>query len=55
MKKSSCREEPIIPDEYDEVDINDFDPEEERARRHAQFEEDEDHSGHGPGVSCATQ
>merc|ERR1719188_2936378 len=49
------KEEPIIPDEYDEVDINDFDPEEERARRHAQFEEDEDHSGHGPGVSCATQ
>merc|ERR1712241_578395 len=49
------KEEPIIPDEYDEVDINDFDPEEERARCHAQFEEDEDHPGHGPGVSCATQ
>jgi len=50
-----AKEEPIIPDDHDEVDLNDFDPEEERARRQAQYEEDDDHPGHGPGVSCATQ
>lgn len=51
-----AKEEPIIPDDHDEVDLNDYDPEEERARRQAQYEEDEDHHGHGgPGVSCATQ
>jgi len=49
------KEEPMIPDDHDEVDLNDFDPEEERARRQAQYEEDDDHPGHGPGVSCATQ
>merc|ERR1719507_2138341 len=48
------KEEPMIPDDHDEVDLNDFDPEEERARRQAQYEEDDDHPGHGPGVSCAT-
>lgn len=45
----------MIPDEHDEVDLNDFDPEEDRARRQAQYDDDDDHSGHGPGVSCATQ
>ena len=50
-----CREEPMIPDEHDEVDLNDFDPEEDRARHQAQYDDDDDHSGHGPGVSCATQ
>ena len=25
-----CREEPMIPDEHDEVDMNDFDPENDR-------------------------
>jgi len=49
------KDEPMIPDDHDEVDLNDFDPEEERARRQAQYEEDDDHPGHGPGVSCATQ
>jgi len=50
-------EEPMIPDEHDEVDINDFDPESDRQshRRH-QYEEDDDHPGHhGPGVQCASQ
>jgi len=49
------KEEPMIPDEHDEVDLNDFDPEEDRARHQAQYDDDDDHSGHGPGVSCATQ
>jgi DnaJ family protein A protein 1 len=50
-------EEPMIPDDHDEVDINDFDPENDRQshRRH-QYEEDDDHPGqHGPGVQCASQ
>lgn len=50
-------EEPMIPDEHDEVDINDFDPESDRQnhRRH-QYEDDDDHHGHhGPGVQCASQ
>merc|ERR1711997_996164 len=50
-------EEPMIPDEHDEVDMNDFDPENDRQnhRRH-QYEDDDDHHGHhGPGVQCASQ
>jgi len=49
-----AKEEPIVPDEHEDVDLNDFDPEEERNRRQAQYEEEEGHGGH-PGVSCATQ
>ena len=26
----NCRDEPMIPDEHDEVDMNDFDPENDR-------------------------
>lgn len=48
------RDEPIIPDEHEEVNMSDYDPEEERARRQAQYAED-DEGHHGPGVSCATQ
>lgn len=49
----SLREEPMIPDDHDEVDLNDYDPEEERARR-AQYDDDDD-DRHQQGVSCATQ
>ena len=52
------RAEPLIPDDHEEVDLNDFDPNADRAQqqsRHA-YDEDEEHGGHGPGgVSCATQ
>lgn len=34
--------------------MHDYDPEEERHRRQAQCDED-DERAHGPGVSCATQ
>jgi DnaJ family protein A protein 1 len=50
--------EPMIPDDHEEVDLNDFDPNADRAQqqsRHA-YDEDEEGHGHGPGgVSCATQ
>jgi len=46
--------EPIIPDEHDEVNLSEFDPEANR-RMGGRMEDDEDHPGHGPGVSCATQ
>jgi len=50
-------EEPMIPDEHDEVDMNDFDPESDRQNhRRQQYEDDDDHHGHhGPGVQCASQ
>jgi len=49
--------EPIIPDDHEEVDLNDFDPKNDRQSnaRHQYDEDDEGHGGHGPGVSCATQ
>lgn len=49
--------EPIIPDDHEEVDLNDFDPKNDRQNSHRQqYDEDDDgHPGHGPGVSCATQ
>merc|ERR1712107_394782 len=55
--------EPILPDEVDEVDLNDFDPEADRQQQHhrmghGHFDDyDEGHHGHpgGPGVQCATQ
>jgi DnaJ family protein A protein 1 len=52
-----AKEEPMVPDEHEECNLNDYDPEEERHRRQAfNHDEDEDHHGrHGPGVSCATQ
>lgn len=50
-------EEPMIPDDHDEVDLEDFDPKSDRAQNaRQQYDEDEDqHGAHGPGVSCATQ
>merc|ERR1719430_2723534 len=53
-------EEPMVPDDHDEVDLNDFDPETDRQNqnhRH-QYDDDDDghgHGGHGPGVQCASQ
>merc|ERR1711915_106877 len=49
--------EPMIPDEHDEVDLNDFDPEQDRHQgRNHMHDDDDDHPGHhGPGVSCAAQ
>lgn len=47
--------EPLIPDEHEEVNMNEFDPEHDRRQR-TMSEDDEEHGhGHGPGVSCATQ
>jgi len=50
-------EEPMVPDDHDEVDLNDFDPETDRQQARNHHDEDDDHGhGHGgPGVSCATQ
>jgi len=49
-----AKEEPMIPEEHEEVNMQDFDPETDRRQRR-QMEEDEDHVHGGPGVSCATQ
>lgn len=55
-------DEPILPDEVDEVDLYEFDPETDRQQHRGghghQYEDDEEgHHGHpgGPGVQCATQ
>ena len=49
------RDEPMIPEEHEEVNMNDFDPEADRRQRTmSEVDEDQMH-GHGPGVSCATQ
>merc|ERR1719348_1077455 len=48
--------EPMIPDDHDEVDLNDFDPEQDRQQgRNHMHDDDDEHHGHGPGVSCAAQ
>jgi hypothetical protein len=49
------REEPMIPDEHEEVNLQDFDPDEERRNRRMQETDEEEHMHGGPGVSCATQ
>ena len=49
------REEPMIPDEHDEVNLSEFDPETNRRMHGHGHDDDEDGHGHGPGVSCATQ
>lgn len=50
------KEEPMIPEEHEEVNMQEFDPEADRRQRRSAMEDDEDHMhGHGPGVSCATQ
>jgi len=52
-------EEPMVPDDHDEVDMNDFDPENDRHNqnhRHQYDDDEEGHGhGHGPGVQCASQ
>merc|ERR1719385_190852 len=53
-------EEPMIPDDHDEVDMNDFDPENDRQNHNHRHQYDEDDEGHGhghggPGVQCASQ
>merc|ERR1719516_537640 len=50
-------EEPMVPDDHDEVDLNDFDPEHDRVQGRNHHDDDDDHGhGHGgPGVSCAAQ
>lgn len=51
------KEEPMIPEEHEEVNMQDFDPEADRRRgrgMHGDDDEDHMHPG-GPGVSCATQ
>jgi len=49
--------EPIIPDDHEEVDLNDFDPKNDRQTNSRQYDEDDEHpgQGQGQGVSCATQ
>jgi len=53
------REEPMIPDDHEEVNLNDYDPESERRHNHGHGMYDDDDEGgpggQGPGVSCATQ
>ena len=48
------REEPMIPEEHEEVNMQDFDPETDRRQRH-HMDDDDEHVHAGPGVSCATQ
>merc|ERR1719270_2612612 len=49
------REEAIIPDEHDEVDLCEYDPDTDR-RSHGHCHDDDDEGHGGPqGVSCATQ
>merc|ERR550517_317927 len=51
------REEAMLPEDYEEVDLNVYDPDSERRQHsHAGYDDDDEgHGGHGPGVSCATQ
>lgn len=44
----------MIPDEHEEVNLNDYDIDDDRHRR-SHMMDDDDERGHGPGVSCATQ
>ena len=50
------REDPMIPEDHEEVNMQEFDPESDRRQRSSMHDEDEEHMhGHGPGISCATQ
>lgn len=50
------KEDPMIPEDHEEVNMQEFDPESDRRQRSSMHDEDEEHMhGHGPGVSCATQ
>merc|ERR1711913_190815 len=52
-------EEPMVPDDHDEVDLNDFDPETDRQNQNHRHQYDDDDEGHGHGghgpVQCASQ
>ena len=45
----------MIPDDHEEVNMQEFDPEAHKRSRRLLEEDDDDHMAHGPGVSCATQ
>ena len=45
----------MIPDDHEEVNMQDFDPETDRRQRRNFMEDDDEHGHAGPGVSCATQ
>ena len=46
----------MIPEDHEEVNMQDFDPEaNRRSGRNPLHDDDEDHMHAGPGVSCATQ
>ena len=45
----------MIPEEHEEVNMNDFDPDEDRRQRTMSDDDEDQMHGHGPGVSCATQ
>ena len=50
----------MVPEDHDEVDMNDFDPENDRQQRRGHggghYDDDDEHAGHhGPGVQCASQ
>ncbi len=45
----------MIPDEHEEVNMQEFDPEQDRRQRRSMYDDDDDHMHAGPGVSCATQ
>merc|ERR1712117_301438 len=49
-------DEPIVPDDHDEVDMNDYDPDTDRQQhRRGHYDEDDEHAHHGPGgVQCAS-
>ena len=44
----------MVPEEHEEVNMNEYDPTTRRQRTMSEDDEDQMH-GHGPGVSCATQ
>lgn len=50
------REEPIVPEDHEEVNLSEYDTEaDHRSHGSMHDDDDEDGHGHGPGVSCATQ
>merc|ERR1719327_2024311 len=54
-------EEPMIPDDHDECDMNDYDPENDRQQHrrghggHGGYDDDDGPGPQGPGVQCASQ
>ena len=46
----------MIPEEHEEVNMQEFDPDADRHNHRGGMDDDEDHMhAGGPGVSCATQ